>query len=95
HVMPLEPLIDKFKAFGWHTQDIDGHNIEEIIDACNEAKVIFNAPSVIIAHTIPGKGVDFMEWQPGWHGKPPDPEEAKKALREIRTLKGKIVSEYG
>jgi len=94
HVMPLEPLVDKFKAFGWHTQEVDGHNIEAIIDACNEAKVIYNQPSVIIAHTIPGKGVDFMEWQPGWHGKPPNPEEAKKALRELRTLKGKIVSEY-
>lgn len=94
HVMPLEPLIDKFKSFGWHTQEVDGHNMEAIIDACNSAKVIFNQPSVIIAHTIPGKGVDFMEWDPAWHGKPPDSEQAKKALHELRTLKGKIVSEH-
>lgn len=93
-VMPLEPLVDKFKAFHWHTQEVDGHNIEAIIDACNQAKTIFNSPSVIIAHTVPGKGVDFMEWDPGWHGKPPDPDQAKKALHELRTLRGKIVSEH-
>jgi transketolase len=93
-IMPLEPLVDKFKAFGWHTQEVDGHNIEAIIDAFNEAKVIYNSPSVIIAHTIPGKGVDFMEWDPAWHGKPPKPDEAKKALAELRTLKGKIKSEH-
>jgi len=93
-VMPLEPLRSKFEAFGWHVQEVDGHNIQAIIDACNSAKVIFNQPSMIIAHTIPGKGVDFMEWDPAWHGKPPDPEQAKKALHELRTLKGRIVSEH-
>ena len=93
-VMPLEPLKEKFESFGWHVQEVDGHNIEEIIDACGEAKVIFNKPSMIIAHTIPGKGVDFMEWQPGWHGKTPDPEQAKQALNELRTLKGRITSEH-
>lgn len=93
-VMPLEPLVDKFKSFGWHVQEVDGHNIEAIIDTCNEAKAIFNKPSLIIAHTIPGKGVDFMEWQPSWHGKPPNPEEAKKALDELRTLRGQIKSEH-
>ncbi|OGY22691.1 MAG: transketolase [Candidatus Woykebacteria bacterium GWA1_44_8] len=93
-VMPLEPLRSKFEDFGWHVQEVDGHNIQAIIDACHEAKAIFNKPSMLIAHTIPGKGVDFMEWQPSWHGKPPNPEEAKKALNELRTLKGRIVSEH-
>src|SRR3989304_2890198 len=78
-VMPLEPLKDKYEAFGWHVQEVDGHNLQAIIDACHEAKAIFNKPSMLIAHTIPGKGVDFMEWDPAWHGKPPNPEEAKKA----------------
>jgi transketolase len=94
HVMPLEPLKSKFEDFGWHVQEVDGHNIVAIIDACHEAKAIFNKPSMIIAHTIPGKGVDFMEWDPAWHGKPPDPEQAKKALHELRTLKGRIVGEH-
>jgi len=94
HVMPLEPLKEKFESFGWHVQEVDGHNIEAIIDVCGQAKAIFNKPSMIIAHTIPGKGVDFMEWQPGWHGKTPDPEQAKIALKELRSLKGRITSEH-
>ncbi len=93
-VMPLEPLKAKYEAFNWHVLDIDGHNIEEIIDACNHAKAVFENPTVIIAHTIPGKGVSFMENLPEWHGKPPNVEEAKKALHELRTLGGKIKSEH-
>src|SRR4030067_2831727 len=93
-VMPLEPLKDKYEAFGWHVLEVDGHNIQAIIDACREGKTIFNKPSLIIAHTIPGKGVDFMEFDYTWHGKPPKPDEAKIALKELRTLKGKIVSEH-
>ena len=93
-VMPLEPLKEKYEAFNWHVLDIDGHNIEEIIDACNHAKAVFENPTVIIAHTIPGKGVSFMENLPEWHGKPPNEEEAKKALHELRTLGGKIKSEH-
>jgi len=93
-VMPLEPLKDKYEAFGWHVLEVDGHSIQAIIDACSEAKAIFNKPSIIIAHTIPGKGVDFMEKDWAWHGKPPKPDEAKIALKELRTLKGKIVSEH-
>lgn len=92
-VMPLESLKDKFEAFGFHVKDIDGHNIEAMVDACNEAKAIYNRPSVIIANTIPGKGVDFMEWVPEWHGKPPNEDEAKQALRDIRTLKGNLLDE--
>lgn len=93
-IMPLEPLKEKYEAFNWHVLDIDGHNIEEIIDATNHAKAVYEKPTVIIAHTIPGKGVSFMENLPEWHGKPPSPEEAKKALHELRTLKGKITSEH-
>ena len=92
-VMPLEPLREKYEAFCWHVIEVDGHNIEAIIDAVNEAKAIFEKPVMIIAHTIPGKGVDFIEWDYAWHGKAPKPEEARKALRELRTLKGKIRSE--
>uniref|UniRef100_A0A832DS32 Transketolase n=1 Tax=candidate division WWE3 bacterium TaxID=2053526 RepID=A0A832DS32_UNCKA len=94
NVMPLEPLMQKYEAFGWHVQDIDGHNIEELIDAVNHAKAVFNKPSVIIAHTIPGRGVEFMERKFEWHGKPPKPEEAIEAIKEIRTLGGKIRSEH-
>lgn len=93
-IMPLEPFRSKWEAFGWHVLEIDGHNIQAIIDACNEAKAIYEKPTVIICHTIPGKGVDFMEYRYEWHGKPPNPEEAKKALEELRTLGGKIVSEH-
>lgn len=94
NIMPLEPLKAKYEAFGWHVLEIDGHNFEEIINACNEAKAIFNKPVVIIAHTIPGKGVDFMEKDYKWHGMPPDEKQAKEALAELRTLQGKIRSEH-
>lgn len=93
-VMPLEPLDDKYKAFNWHVLHIDGHNMEEIIDAVDHAKAVYEKPTVIIAHTIPGKGVSFMENLPEWHGKPPKPEEAREALHELRTLGGKIKSEH-
>lgn len=93
-IMPLENLRAKYEAFNWHVLEIDGHNFEQIIAVFAEAKTIFEKPTVIIAHVIPGKGVEFMEnkWQ--WHGKPPSPEEAKLALTELRTLQGKIQSEH-
>lgn len=93
-VMPLESLREKYEAFNWHVLDIDGHNIEAIVDAVNEAKAIFEKPTMIIAHTIPGKGVSFMERDFAWHGIPPNKEQAKKALHELRTLGGKIKSEH-
>jgi transketolase len=92
-IMPLEPLSDKFKAFNWTVIEVNGHNVSEIVDAVKKAKSIFENPTVIIAHTIPGKGVDFMSWNPDWHGKPPNLSEAKDALKQLRTLDGKIVSE--
>lgn len=92
-VMPLEDLRGKWESFGWHVQEIDGHNIESIIDAASMARAITNKPSVIIAHTIPGKGVDFMEYDYKWHGAPPNSEQAKIALEKLRTLDGKITHE--
>ena len=92
-VMPLEDLRGKWEAFGWHVLEIDGHNIESIIDAASMARAITNRPTVIIAHTIPGKGVDFMEYDYKWHGMPPNSEQAKLALTKLRTLDGKITHE--
>lgn len=93
-IMPLEPLADKWRAFNWHVIEIDGHNFQEIISAVEQAKAIFEKPTMIMAHTIPGKGVDFAERRFEWHGKPPNKEEARLALEELRTLGGKIVSEH-
>jgi transketolase len=103
-IMPLENLKAKYEAFGWHVIEIDGHNFEQIIAALEEAKAIFEKPTMIIAHTIPGKGVDFMENNYIWHGippgiqdvpgSPPKSEQVKKALDELRTLQGKIKSEH-
>ena len=89
-VMPLEDLRGKWESFGWHVQEIDGHNIESIIDAASMARAITTKPSVILAHTIPGKGVDFMEYDYKWHGMPPNHDQAKDALKKLRTLDGKI-----
>src|SRR3989338_4509623 len=94
NVMPLESLREKYEAFRWHVIEIDGHNIEAFVDATNEAKAIYEKPTVIIAHTIPGRGVSFMERDYLWHGKPPTKEEAEVALSELRTLHGQIESEH-
>src|SRR5258706_3552367 len=104
NVMPLEPFREKYEAFNWHVLDVDGNNIGAFVDAIKEARAIYEKPTVILAHTIPGKGVDFMENNYLWHGSPPDAgnvpgappkgEQAKKALEELRTLQGKIESEH-
>ena len=93
-VMPLGDLKAKWEAFGWHVLEIDGNDIDAVIDACAMAKAISEQPVVIIAYTIPGKGVDFMENDFHWHGAPPNHEQAVKALHELRTLGGKIRSEH-
>lgn len=93
NVMPLEPLTSKWAAFGWHVQEIDGHNFDEIITAVNTAKAVFEKPSVIIAHTIPGKGVQEIERDFRWHGKAPNTEQEQEWLQDLRTLQGKIESE--
>ena len=94
NVMPLEPLKEKYEAFNWAVLEVDGNNIKVFVDAIKEALAIYEKPTVIIAHTIPGKGVDFMEKDFHWHGKPPNQQEAKKALNELRTLQGRIQSEH-
>lgn len=93
-VMPLEPLRGKWEAFGWHVLEVDGHNISQFIDACDEAAAIYEKPTVIIAHTIPGKGVKEIEFDYKWHGKPPTKEEAEKFLKELRTFNGAIESPH-
>ena len=93
-IMPLEPLREKYEAFNWRVLEVDGHNIEAVIDAVNQAKAIYEKPTLIIAHTIPGKGIPEIEFDYTWHGKPPKPEEAEKFLKELRTMKGKVKSEH-
>ena len=104
NIMPLESLKAKYEAFNWEVFEVDGNNIRAFVDAIKEARAVFEKPTVIIAHTIPGLGVDFMENRYEWHGMPPDTsdvpgappkgEQAKKALEELRTLQGKIISEH-
>ncbi len=93
-IMPLESFSDKWRAWNWHVIEIDGHNIEEIADAFEMSKTIFEKPTMIIAHTIPGKGVKEFERDYRWHGKPPTKEEGQMAINELRTLGGKIRSEH-
>lgn len=105
NIMPLESLKAKYEAFNWHMLEVDGHNIEQFVDAVEQAKAIYEKPTLILAHTIPGKGVGFMENDYLWHGNPPgtvknDPDappperQAEEALKQLRTLRGKIVSEH-
>jgi transketolase len=82
-VMPLGDLKNKWESFGWHVLEIDGNNVGSIIDAVNLAKAITNRPCVIIAYTVPGKGVDFMEYESKWHGVAPNSEQAEEALRQL------------
>lgn len=86
-VMPLEDLQGKWRSFGWHVQEIDGHNMESICEAVSMARAVTDRPSIIIAHTIPGKGVDFMEGDYHWHGKVPTVEEAQRALAQLEDRK--------
>jgi transketolase len=94
NVMPLEPLADKWRAFNWHVIDIDGHDFNQIVSACEMAKTITDKPTVIIAHTIPGKGIKEIEGDYKWHGTPPNAEQEKKWLTELRTLQGKIEASH-
>lgn len=93
-IMPLEGLRAKYEAFNWHVLEVDGHNIAEFVAATEQAKAIYEKPTVIITHTIPGKGIKEIEFDYTWHGKPPKKEEAEKFLHELRTLRGKIKSEH-
>ncbi|MDE2399707.1 MAG: transketolase [Patescibacteria group bacterium] len=93
-IIPLEPLADKWRAFNWHVIEVSGHDFMALNEAVVEAQAVYEKPTVIIAHTIPGKGVHEFERDFRWHGKPPNKEEAKMALNELRTLGGKIKSEH-
>lgn len=92
-VMPLEPLAEKYRAFGWHVIEVDGHNIKKIIDACEESKAIYEKPTVIIAHTVPGKGIPFMEFVTEWHGKSPSKEQADEAIATLENERKEIEEE--
>jgi transketolase len=92
-VQPLESLKAKYESFNWRVIEVGGHNIRQFVEAVEEAKATEDRPTCIIAHTIAGKGVDFMEYKFEWHGITPDAEQAEKALNELRTLGGKIISE--
>ena len=92
-IMPLEPLADKWRSFNWHVQEINGHDFDTIVSAVGEAHATQESPSVIIARTVPGRGVKEFERKPEWHGKPPNKDEAKMALKELRSLGGKIKTE--
>lgn len=93
-IMPLDDMAKKYESFNWHVEEVDGHNFNEINSAIDKAKAIFEKPSVIIARTIPGKGVPEFERDYRWHGKAPNKEEAALALKELRTLGGRIKSEH-
>ena len=93
-IMPLEPLADKYRAFNWHVIEVDGHNVSEFVNAIDLARAIQEKPTLILAHTIPGKGVPDIEFDYRWHGKPPSKEEGEKFLKEIRSMSGKIPHEY-
>lgn len=94
-IMPLNPLVDKWRAWNWHVQEINGHDFQEIDRAVNEAKAVFEKPSVIIAHTIPSKGIPEFERKFQWHGKPPlTDEEIKVALQAVRTMGGRVESSH-
>jgi transketolase len=93
-VMPLEPLADKWRAFNWHVQEVDGHNFRDIERAFGQARAEFSKPSVIIANTIPGKGVPEFERKPYWHGNPPKTEEEiGQAMRALRSFGGAVSNE--
>ncbi len=89
-VMPLEPLASKWRAWNWQVLEVSGHNFKDLNDAIEQAKAVFNRPTVIIAHTVPGKGVKEFEWRHDWHGKTPDKQLGMKAIKEIRTLGGRL-----
>ena len=83
-IMPIEPVVDKWQAFGWNVIDIDGHNMAQVVQALEDAKSHRGAPTIIVANTVKGKGVSYMENVCEWHGKAPCQEEADQALEELR-----------
>jgi transketolase len=92
-IMPLEPLREKYEAFNWHVIEVNGHDIQEFVAAVEEAKAVSEKPTAIIAHTIPGRGVSFMEGKFEWHGMPPNAEQAKAALAELAAVRERLHQE--
>jgi transketolase len=92
-INPLEPIVAKYRAFGWHVIEVDGHNIKSLIDACEESKAIYERPTMIIAHTIPGKGIPFMEFLTEWHGKSPTKEQADEAYKILELDRREVEGE--
>ncbi len=93
-VMPLEPLADKYRSFNWNVLEVNGHDVRALVAAFTEAKATWEKPTVIIAHTTPGRGVDFMENRFEWHSKVMKPDQVRLALHELRTLRDSIRSEH-
>jgi transketolase len=91
-VMPLEPLGDKYRAFGWHVIPIDGNDARQIVDACEEAKLVVDRPTLILALTVPGKGIKRIEGDYLWHGKPPSKEEAAEFVAELTASRDAITA---
>ncbi len=90
-VMPLDDLRAKWESFGWHVLEVDGNNVSELLGAIRQAKAVAQRPSVILAYTIPGKGIPFMEYDYKWHGKPPTTEQAEVALRHLEPLEAQLL----
>jgi transketolase len=82
--LDIEPVVAKWRAFNWHVREIDGHDMGQILDALDEADLVGGRPTLIVAHTVKGKGVSWMELNPSWHGKAPEGEQAEEALAELR-----------
>lgn len=93
-IMPLEPIADKYRAFNWHVIEVGGHDFSAFIAAVEEAKAVYEKPTLILAHTIPGKGVPEIEFDYHWHGKPPTKEEGDRFLKALRSMNGKVPHEY-
>ena len=82
-IMSLGDIAKKWEAFGWHVIDIDGHDVPHVLDALHQAEAVVDKPTLILAHTVKGKGVSFMEGSTSWHGRPPNKDEYAKAMVEV------------
>jgi transketolase len=93
-ILDVEPVVAKWTAFGWAVQEIDGHDFEQILKALDQAEATKGRPSFIVAHTVKGKGVPWMENNPDWHGKAPKPSEAIRAIRDLLGVSEAAWDEY-
>ena len=91
-IMPLEPLADKYRAFNWEVLECDGNDLAQFVETAEKAKRVKDKPQVIVAHTVPGKGVSYMEGDYTWHGRPPNKEQADVALRELAAQRERILA---